>query len=54
MNDTFEIWLHSMSVVVTAEHHNPSILNKDFLINSGIVPQDWSAKSLSLRRMCLL
>ena len=33
--------LHSVSVVVTAEFHNPSILNRDFLVLQGIVPRDW-------------
>ena len=30
-----------MSVVVTAEFHNPSILNPDFLVSREIVPSDW-------------
>ena len=34
--------LHNVSVVVTAEFHNPSILNPDFLVSRGIVPADWS------------
>ena len=34
-------WLHSVSVVVTAEFHNPSILNPDFLVSKEIVPEDW-------------
>ena len=33
--------VHSVSVVVTAEFHNPSILNRDFLVSNGIVPKDW-------------
>ena len=33
--------VHSVSVVVTAEFHNPSILNRDFLVSKGIVPKDW-------------
>ena len=33
--------LHSVSVVVTAEFHNPSILNRDFLVSREIVPDDW-------------
>ena len=33
--------LTSVSVVVTANHHNPSILTPDFLTAQGIVPQDW-------------
>lgn len=40
--DNDEFRLHSISVVVIAEHHNPSMLNKGFLINEGIVPPDWS------------
>ena len=32
-----------MSVVVTAEFHNPSILNPDFLALKKIVPEDWKA-----------
>ena len=34
--------LHSVSVVVTAEFHNPSILNPDFLVSREIVPSDWA------------
>ena len=33
--------LRSVSVVVTAEFHNPSILNPDFLKTHEIVPADW-------------
>ncbi len=33
--------LHSVSIVVTAEFHNPSILNHGFLVSEGIVPQSW-------------
>ena len=33
--------LHSVSVVVTAEFHNPSILNPDFLVSREIVPENW-------------
>ena len=33
--------LTSISVVVTANHHNPSILTPDFLTAQGIVPPDW-------------
>lgn len=35
--------LRSVSVVVTAESHNPSILNPDFLASKGIVPDEWQA-----------
>ena len=34
--------LHSVSVVVTAQFHNPSILNPDFLASREIVPGDWA------------
>lgn len=33
--------LHSVSVVVTAEYHNPSILTHDFLQSREIVPPEW-------------
>ena len=33
--------LHSVSVVVTAEFHDPSVLNRDFLVSKRIVPEDW-------------
>ena len=36
------LWLHSASVVILAESHNPSILNKDFLVMHHIVPKEWS------------
>lgn len=41
MTDAPGVRLHDVSVVVTAEFHNPSILNPDFLRIRGIVPQDW-------------
>ena len=34
--------LNSVNVVVTAEFHNPSIINPDFLRSKGIVPEDWN------------
>ena len=34
--------LHSVSVVVTAEFHNPSILNCGFLESRKIVPPNWT------------
>lgn len=40
--DNDEFRLHSISVVVIAEHHNPSMLNEHFLISEGIVSSDWS------------
>lgn len=36
-----KLWLNGVSVVVTAEHHNPSILNPDFLVSREIVPDTW-------------
>ena len=39
--DEFVFRLNTVSVVVTAEFHNPSILNRDFLASQGIVPPDW-------------
>lgn len=33
--------LHSVSVTVTAQFHNPSIFNPDFLKSLEIVPDDW-------------
>lgn len=29
------------SIVVVAENHNPSLLNRDFLWNNDIVPEEW-------------
>lgn len=34
-------FLHNISVVVTAEYHNPSILNPDFLKHQKLVPAKW-------------
>lgn len=34
--------LHTVSVVVTANYHNPSILNNYFLVNNKIVPDNWN------------
>ena len=42
MPDEFCWRLHSISVVVTAQVHNPSILNPDFLSSHGIVPKNWT------------
>ena len=42
MVDKPRIRLHNVSVVVTAEFHNPSILNPDFLEKHGIVPENWA------------
>ncbi len=41
MSSESPFWLHSVSVVVTAEFHNPSILNHSFLVSEGIVPREW-------------
>lgn len=37
----FALSLTSISVVVTANNHNPSILTPEFLASQGIVPPDW-------------
>ena len=42
MADRYRFRLCNVSVVVTAEFHNPSILNPDFLVSRGIVPEDWT------------
>lgn len=36
--------LLNFSIVVVAEHHNPTILNPDFLARNNIVPDDWGWK----------
>ena len=41
MSENPRVSLHSVSVVVTAQFHNPSILNPDFLASREIVPADW-------------
>ena len=41
MSEHPRVSLHSVSVVVTAQFHNPSILNPDFLASREIVPADW-------------
>ena len=41
MSEDPPISLHSVSVVVTAQFHNPSILNPDFLASREIVPAEW-------------
>ena len=33
--------IRELSVVIAGRHHNPSILNPDFLKLNQIVPQDW-------------
>ena len=42
MTDDSPYMIEQVSVVVTAEFHNPSILNPDFLVSRGIVPADWN------------
>lgn len=42
MADESNLRLETVSVVVTAEYHNPSILNADFLKSHNIVPTDWT------------
>ena len=47
--------LLSVSVVVTAESHNPSALTADFLASSGIVPPEWTvAQTINLPPVSLL
>ena len=41
MANELSLFLTSVSVVLTANHHNPSILTPDFLAAQGIVPPDW-------------
>lgn len=41
MSENPPVSLHSVSVVVTAQFHNPSILNPDFLTSREVVPADW-------------
>lgn len=41
MTTLADVRLRKVGVVVTAKFHNPSVLNKDFLINNEIVPSDW-------------
>ena len=55
MDDGAGIRLHSVSVVVTAEYHNPSILNPDFLKSREIVPAEWSvAETLTTPQMSVV
>ncbi len=44
MTNEPHFWLHSVSVVVTAQFHNPSILNPDFLESREIVPEGWEVE----------
>ena len=44
MTDKSDVWLHSVSVVILAKYHNPSILNNDFLVSEDIVPNGWQVK----------
>ena len=46
METRSNLWLHSISVVVTAQSHNPSILTPDFLVSQGIIPQAWKATEM--------
>ncbi len=38
-----KIEMLNTSVVVSAKHHNPTILHPSFLASEGIVPSDWEA-----------
>ena len=33
--------IQDLSIVLTAPHHNPTLLNPDFLTGTGIIPTDW-------------
>ncbi len=47
--------LTSVSVVVTANHHNPSILTPDFLTVQGIIPPDWEVlESMTTRDLSVI
>ena len=36
---------HTFSIVILAAEHNPTILNPDFLVRNGIVPEEWPINS---------
>ena len=36
--------VHQVDIVIVAKHHNPSILNPDFLERNGIVREEWAWK----------
>ena len=40
--------LHSVTDVVTAEHHNPSLFNSDFLKRNKIVPESWEVSEAEI------
>ena len=42
MKAVTDMRLHKVGVVITAEFYNPSMLNKDFLINNKVIPNDWT------------
>lgn len=42
MADKSTMWLHSTSMVILAESHNPSTLNRDFLVLHDIIPEEWT------------
>jgi len=44
MNRNCSLDLVSTNVIITANVHNPSILNKDFLVNNNIVPEEWTTE----------
>ncbi len=41
MSEENTITLHSLSVVILAEQHNPSIINPDFVKYNKIIPEKW-------------
>lgn len=44
MKSSAALVVHNASVVLTAQSHNPSILNPDFLKRNKIVGEDWEVK----------
>ena len=41
MSEEFAPRLHRVTVVLTAQYYDPSLLSHSFLVASGIVPEDW-------------
>lgn len=40
--NSWDVKLSGISVVIVANSNNPTILNQDFLYHNGIVPKDWA------------
>lgn len=41
----FKLELQQLSLNLVAKHYNPARITPDFLIASGIIPQDWKLAS---------